>query len=92
MAVIKKKRNFLEDLRIGHVCHHAVDETLPEDEFNAFRALDLTTNPLSKDTRDDCRSLVAPPGLVMKIVFSQSGRDRDDRAPRGTQRNRMGRR
>ncbi len=92
MAVSEKKRNFLEDPRVGHVGHHTVDETLTEGEFNAFTALNLKTNPLSTHTRDGCRGLVAPAGLVMKIVFNQSGCDCDDGAPRGTQRNRMGRR
>jgi hypothetical protein len=90
MSVIGTKHTFLEDPRVGPVTYHTVDEALSEGKFNAFAALNLKTNPRSKHTRDGCRGLVASAGLVMKVIFSQSGCDRDHRAPRGTQRNRMG--
>ncbi len=84
------KVNFLDDFGVGHVFHHEVGKTLTEGVFNAFATFDKTTTPLNKKKRDGVRGLVAPPGLVMHIAFSQSGRNRDDGAPRGTHRNRMG--
>ena len=96
MAAIKNKVNFLDDFGVGHVFHLEVGKTLTEGVFNAFAAFDKTTTPLNQKKRpaerDGVRGLVAPPGLVMHIVFSQSGRDCDDGAPRGTHRNRMGNR
>jgi 2-methylfumaryl-CoA hydratase len=85
MAVIKKKKgNFLEDFRVGHVFHHKVGKTLTEGLFNAFTEFDMTTNPLSKNKRYaeryGFRGLIAPPGLVMNIVFSQSVEDISENA------------
>jgi len=85
MAVIlKKKGNFLEDFRVGHVFRHKVGKTVTEGLFNTFTEFDMTTNPLSKNRRYaeryGFRSMVVPPGLVMAIVFSQSVEDISENA------------
>lgn len=85
MAVIKKKKgNFLEDFRVGHVFRHKVGKTVTEGLFNAFTEFAMTTNPLSKNRRYaeryGFRDMVAPPGLVMNIVFSQSVEDISENA------------
>jgi len=85
MAVIKKKKgNFLEDFEVGHVFRHKVGKTLNEGLLNAFTEFSMTTNPLSKNRRYAARygfrDLVAPPGLVMALVFSQSVEDVSENA------------
>ena len=85
MAVIKKhKGNFLEDFRVGQVFRHKVGKTLTEGLVNTFTEYDMTTNPLHKNRRYaeryGFRGLVAPPGLVMNIVFSQSVEDVSENA------------
>ncbi len=83
-AITKKKGNFLEDFRAGQVFRHKVGKTVTEGLFNAFTEYDMTTNPLSKNRRYaeryGFRGLVAPPGLVMNIVFSQSVEDISENA------------
>ncbi len=85
MAVIRKKKgNFLEDFRVGHVFHHKSGKTVTEGLFNAFTEFNMTTNPLSKNRRYaeryGFRGLVVPPGLVMAVVFSQSVEDISENA------------
>jgi len=85
MAVIKKRKgNFLEDFRVGHVFRHKVGKTLTEGLFNAFTEFSMTTNPLNKNQRYaeryGFRGMTAPPGLVMNIVFSQSVEDISENA------------
>jgi 2-methylfumaryl-CoA hydratase len=85
MAVIKKKKgNFLEDFRVGHVFRHKVGKTITEGLFNTFTEFNFTTNPLSKNLRYaeryGFRSLLVPPGLVMAVVFSQSVEDISENA------------
>jgi 2-methylfumaryl-CoA hydratase len=85
MAVIRKRKgNFLEHFRVGQVFRHKSGKTVTEGLFNAFTEYDMTTNPLSKNRRyAECygfRGLVAPPGLVMNIVFSQSVEDISENA------------
>lgn len=85
MAIIRKRKgNFLEDFRAGHVFRHKVGKTVTEGLFNAFTAYDMTTNPLSKNLRYAQRygyaGLVVPPGLVMNVVFSQSVEDVSENA------------
>jgi 2-methylfumaryl-CoA hydratase len=85
MAVIRKhKGNFLEDFRVGQVFRHKVGKTVTEGLFNAFTEYDMTTNPLHKNRRYaetyGFSGLVAPPGLVMNIVFSQSVEDVSENA------------
>ena len=85
MAVIQKKKgNFLEDFRPGHVFRHKVGKTITEGLFNTFTEYDMTTNPLSKNRRYaeryGFRGLVMPPGLVMAVVFSQSVEDISENA------------
>src|SRR5262245_62154084 len=85
MAVIKKQKgNFLENFKPGQVFRHKVGKTLTEGLFNAFTEYDMTTNPLSKNRRYaeryGFRAMVAPPGLVMNIVFSQSVEDISENA------------
>lgn len=85
MAVIlKKKGNFLEDFKVGERLLHKVGKTLNEGLFNAFTEFSMTTNPLSKNRRYaeqyGFRGLIAPPGLVMAIVFSQSVEDISENA------------
>lgn len=85
MAVIlKKKGNFLEDFEVGSMLRHKVGRTLTEGLFNAFTEFSMTTNPLSKNRRYAERygfaGMVAPPGLVMALVFSQSVEDISENA------------
>jgi acyl dehydratase len=84
MLIRKKRGNFLEDFRIGQLFRHKVGKTVTEGLFNAFTEFGMTTNPLSKNLRYaqryGFRSLVAPPGLVMNIVFSQSVEDISENA------------
>ncbi len=85
MASIKKhKGNFLEDFRVGQVFRHKVGKTLTEGLFNAFTEYDMTANPLHKNRRYaqryGFRGMLAPPGLVMNIVFSQSVEDISENA------------
>ncbi len=85
MTVIQKKKgNFLEDFRVGHVFRHKVGKTVTEGLVNAFTEFNMTTNPLSKNRRYARRygfkDMVLPPGLVMNIVFSQSVEDISENA------------
>ena len=85
MAVIQKKKgNFLEDFRVGHVFRHKVGKTVTEGLLNAFTEFDMTTNPLSKNRRYAQRygfkDMILPPGLVMNIVFSQTVEDISENA------------
>src|SRR5512143_4144836 len=85
MAIIKKKKgNFLEDFRVGHVFYHKCGKTITEGLFNAFTEFNMTTNPLSKNRRYaeryGFRGLVVPPGLVMNVVLSQSVEDISENA------------
>jgi len=83
--VIKRhKGHFLEDFSVGQVFRHKVGKTITEGLFNAFTEYDMTTNPLHKNRRYaeayGFSGLVAPPGLVMNIVFSQSVEDISENA------------
>lgn len=85
MAVIRKKTgNFLEDFRAGQVFRHKRGKTVSEGLFNAFSEFTMTTNPLSKNLRYarayGFRGLVAPPGLVMNVSFSQTVEDISENA------------
>lgn len=84
MIIRKKRGNFLEDFRVGQVFRHKVGKTVTEGLFNAFTEFGMTTNPLSKNLRYaqryGYRGLIAPPGLVMNIVFSQSVEDISENA------------
>ena len=79
MLIQKKRGNFLEDFRVGQLFRHKVGKTVTEGLFNAFTEFGMTTNPLYKNLRYaqryGFRGLIAPPGLVMNIVFSQSVED-----------------
>jgi len=84
-VLIRKKRgNFLEDFRVGQLFRHKVGKTVTEGLFNAFTEFGMTTNPLCKNLhyaqRYGFRGLIAPPGLVMNIVFSQSVEDISENA------------
>jgi 2-methylfumaryl-CoA hydratase len=84
-VLIRKKRgNFLEDFRVGQLFRHKVGKTVTEGLFNAFTEFGMTTNPLCKNLRYaqryGFRGLVAPPGLVMNVVFSQSVEDISENA------------
>jgi len=85
MATIRKRKgNFLEHFAVGHVFRHKVGKTITEGLFNAFTGWDMTANPLHKNQRYAARygfrGLVAPPGLVMNVVFSQSVEDISENA------------
>jgi 2-methylfumaryl-CoA hydratase len=85
MATITRfKGNFLEDFRVGHTFRHKVGKTLTEGLFNAFTEYTMTTNPLHKNVeyarRYGYAGLVAPPGLVMNVVFSQTVEDISENA------------
>jgi len=84
-VLIRKKRgNFLEDFRVGQLFRHKVGKTVTEGLFNAFTEFGMTTNPLCKNLRYaqryGFRGLIAPPGLVMNVVFSQSVEDISENA------------
>jgi len=74
-----KHGNFLEEFRPGEVFRHRRGKTLTEGLFAIFTDFSFTTNPLSKNVRYarayGFDGLVAPPGLVMNMVFSQSVED-----------------
>ena len=80
----KKRGNFLEDFQVGQLFRHKVGKTITEGLFNAFTEFGMTTNPLCKNLRYaqryGFRGLVAPPGLVMNLVFSQSVEDISENA------------
>ena len=84
MRIRKKRGHFLEDFSVGQLFRHKVGKTVTEGLFNAFTEFGMTTNPLSKNVRYaeqyGFRSLVAPPGLVLNIVFSQSVEDISENA------------
>ncbi len=84
MLIRKKRGNFLEDFRVGQLFRHKVGKTVTEGLFNAFTEFGMTTNPLCKNLRYaqryGFRGLLAPPGLVMNIVFSQSVEDISENA------------
>jgi 2-methylfumaryl-CoA hydratase len=80
VATIRTKQgNFLEDFRPGQVFRHRRGKTITEGLFAVFTDFSFTTNPLAKNVRYartyGFRGLVAPPGLVMNVVFSQSVED-----------------
>lgn len=85
MAVIRRKTgNFLDDFRPGQLFRHKVGRTLNEALLAHFTDFSMTTNPLHKNRRyalafgyDD---IVAPPGLVMAIAFSQTVEDISENA------------
>ena len=84
MQIRKKRGNFLEDFQVGQLFRHKVGKTVTEGLFNAFTEFGMNTNPLSKNLRYaeryGYRGLIAPPGLVMNIVFSQSVEDISENA------------
>ena len=85
MAIIRKKTgNFLEDFRVGQVLRHKRGKTITAGLFNAFSEFTMTTNPLAKNARYarayGFRDLVAPPGLVMNVAFSQTVEDVSENA------------
>ena len=84
MRIRKKRGNFLEDFRVGQVFRHKVGKTVTEGLLNAFTEFGMTTNPLSKNRhyarRYGYRDMIAPPGLVMNVVFSQSVEDVSENA------------
>jgi len=85
VATIKKKTGyFLEDFRPGQVFRHKGGKTLNEGLFNAFTDFSMTTNPLHKNAEYarffGYKGLLAPPGLVMNIVFSQTVSDISENA------------
>ena len=85
MAIIRKKTgNFLEDFRVGQVFRHKRGKTITSGLFNTFTEFTMTTNPLAKNARYarafGFRDLVAPPGLVMNVAFSQTVEDISENA------------
>jgi 2-methylfumaryl-CoA hydratase len=71
--------NFLEDFRPGQVFRHRRGKTVTEGLFAVFSDFSYTMSPFAKNARYaqayGFRGLVAPPGLVMNVVFSQSVED-----------------
>ncbi|HSD09690.1 MAG TPA: MaoC family dehydratase [Candidatus Binatia bacterium] len=85
MAIIRKKTgHFLEDFRVGQVFRHKRGKTITSGLFNTFSEFTMTTNPLAKNARYarayGFRDLVAPPGLVMNVAFSQTVEDVSENA------------
>jgi len=74
-----KHGRFLEEFRPGQVFRHKRGKTITEGLFAIFSDVAFTTNPLAKNRRyaraHGFRDLVAPPGLVMNVVFSQTVED-----------------
>lgn len=74
-----KHGNFLEEFHPGQVFRHRRGKTITEGLFAPFTDFCFTTNPLAKNLRYarayGFRGLVAPPGLVMNVVFGQSVED-----------------
>ena len=74
-----KHGNFLEEFRPGQVFRHKRGKTITEGLFAVFSDFCFTTNALAKNRRYaeayGFRGLVAPSGLVMNVVFSQSVED-----------------
>src|SRR5438876_11652951 len=74
-----KHGNFLEEFRPGQVFRHKRGKTITEGLFAVFTDFCFTTNALAKNRRYaeayGFRGLLAPPGLVMNVVFSQSVED-----------------
>ena len=74
-----KHGNFLEEFRPGQVFRHRRGKTVTEGLFAIFTDFSFATSPLAKNVRYarayGFRGLVAPPGLVMNIVFSQTVED-----------------
>jgi 2-methylfumaryl-CoA hydratase len=83
-VIVKHKGNFLEHFRVGQTLRHKVGKTITEGLFNAFTEYTMTTNPLHKNVeyarRYGYSGLVAPPGLVMNVVFSQTVEDISENA------------
>ncbi len=85
MAVIRKKTgNFLEDFRVGQLFRHKGGRTVTDGLHAHFTDFCYTTNPLHKNRRyaraygyDD---LLAPPGLVLAVAFSQTVEDISENA------------
>jgi 2-methylfumaryl-CoA hydratase len=85
VATIRKQRgNFLEEFRPGQVFRHKGGKTVTEGLHAVFSDFAYTTNPLAKNARYarayGYRGLVAPPGLVMATVFSQTVEDVSENA------------
>jgi len=85
VAVIRKKTgNFLEDFRVGQVFRHKGGRTVNEGLLAHFTDFSMTTNPLHKNRRYaqayGFEGLVAPPGLVMAVAFSQTVEDISENA------------
>jgi len=85
VATIKKTTGyFLEDFQPGQVFRHKGGKTVNEGLFNAFTDFSMTTNPLHKNAEYaryfGYEGLLAPPGLVMNIVFSQTVSDISENA------------
>ena len=85
MALIRKKTgNFLEDFRIGHTFRHKGGRTVSEGIHAHFTDYCYTTNPLHKNQRYarayGYEGMMAPPGLVLAVAFSQSVEDISENA------------
>ncbi|MEE8521123.1 MAG: MaoC family dehydratase [Gemmatimonadota bacterium] len=85
MALIRKKTgNFLEDFRLGKTLRHKVGRTITEGLFAHFTDFSLTTNPLHKNLRYahayGYEGMLAPPGLVLAVAFSQTVEDISENA------------
>ena len=85
MALIRKKTgNFLEDFRLGKTLRHKVGRTITEGLFAHFTDFSLTTNPLHKNLRYarayGYEGMMAPPGLVLAVAFSQTVEDISENA------------
>jgi 2-methylfumaryl-CoA hydratase len=85
MAIIRKHHgHFLEDFEPGAVYRHKLGKTITEGLFAIFTDFSMTASPLSKNVRYarayGYPGLVASPGLVMLVVFSQSVEDVSENA------------
>jgi len=83
-SIRKKTGHFLEDFRPGQVFRHKGGKTVTEGLFTSFTEFAMTTNPLAKNARYarayGFEGLVAPPGLVMLVAFSQTVEDVSENA------------
>jgi 2-methylfumaryl-CoA hydratase len=85
VALIRKKTgNFLEDFRLGQLLRHKGGRTITEGIAAHFTDGSYTANPLHKNLRYarayGFERLLAPPGLVMAVAFSQTVEDISENA------------
>lgn len=85
MALIQKKTgNFLEDFVLGKLMRHKGGRTVTDGLLARFTDFSYTSNPLHKNLHYarhfGYAGMLAPPGLIMAIAFSQTVEDVSENA------------